>query len=334
MKKAITAIAILSSAFIITNDVITKLSMDEQIVHAAVVNLAMDYDATMDLASLSNNGSTYSIKVNAAAKALLAGDRTVAVQQFGNYLKAYISSAAFKNDFAKALGNMPVLKDSSFYQKQYDSIVKLANNSFETAKKQMAKPLPGGDPSKLAAGVDKNIQMALDMIEKNPQLLAQSGMTKEQFIAQMNGGKAAMVQAKPALDKASKAKDSASKLAMAQLPDILKDMEVEKNETIANAKTQRNEAWQNIPTDRERYTEEIVLYNKKKDYKTNLKKALQNFLAQTANIDFAAALTPNKRFVNNAYEAKSNIWKACYRAGIQATQSARAFAQQWITELK
>ncbi|RYE20883.1 MAG: choice-of-anchor D domain-containing protein, partial [Sphingobacteriales bacterium] len=41
-----------------------------------------------------------------------------------------------------------------------------------------------------------------------------------------------------------------------------------------------------------------------------------------------------KRFVNPVYEGKRTEWKQGFRAGKEVTESARAFAQKWLSELK
>lgn len=78
-------------------------------------------------------------------------------------------------------------------------------------------------------------------------------------------------------------------------------------------------------------------YEKWKDPKKVLTARLTDFLNQTKGVDFAAQtkdVNGRKKFVNAAYEGKSDIWKFCYRAGATPTNAARAFAQQWLTELK
>ncbi len=67
-----------------------------------------------------------------------------------------------------------------------------------------------------------------------------------------------------------------------------------------------------------------------------VKKRLQEFLTETEQIDFDAELTTKngkKIFVNRAYESKGNRWKMAYRAGKDVISTARAFAQQWISEI-
>ena len=41
-----------------------------------------------------------------------------------------------------------------------------------------------------------------------------------------------------------------------------------------------------------------------------------------------------KRFVNPIYESKNQEWKQGFRAGKEATEMARAFAKQWLSELQ
>lgn len=68
-----------------------------------------------------------------------------------------------------------------------------------------------------------------------------------------------------------------------------------------------------------------------------VKKRLQEFLAATADVDFAAKTEPKSgkdRFVTAAYEKKPAEWKLAYRAGKEPTEKARAFAKAWLAELE
>ncbi|HET7697110.1 MAG TPA: hypothetical protein VFK57_15470 [Vicinamibacterales bacterium] len=64
---------------------------------------------------------------------------------------------------------------------------------------------------------------------------------------------------------------------------------------------------------------------------------LREFLAVSAEVDFAAALKTTEdgrtRFENPAYEAKSAPWKLCFRAGREATGAARVAVAEWLKEL-
>jgi hypothetical protein len=72
------------------------------------------------------------------------------------------------------------------------------------------------------------------------------------------------------------------------------------------------------------------------DAKTALRQALQRFLQASEGVDFEAPLKLGEyrsTFSNPAYEAKPEAWKACFRAGRQATEAARAYAKAWLAEL-
>lgn len=64
---------------------------------------------------------------------------------------------------------------------------------------------------------------------------------------------------------------------------------------------------------------------------------LQKMLDATRDIDYNAGLVEKygkKRFVNPAYESKNQEWKQGFRAGKDVTESARTFAQNWLSELQ
>ena len=92
-----------------------------------------------------------------------------------------------------------------------------------------------------------------------------------------------------------------------------------------------------------KYAEAEYQENLKKweeDYPANpsvlIRKQLNNFLEQSNGIDFAAKLTDRngkKYFVNPDYEQKPEVWKRCFRAGFDATATARQQAQSWLSEL-
>ncbi|MBS1563703.1 MAG: hypothetical protein JST39_04905, partial [Bacteroidetes bacterium] len=67
-----------------------------------------------------------------------------------------------------------------------------------------------------------------------------------------------------------------------------------------------------------------------------IKMRLKNFLDLTADIDFNAELVSRGRvqkFASPVLEAKSDLWKRCFRSGRETITAARAYAQQWLKEL-
>lgn len=70
-----------------------------------------------------------------------------------------------------------------------------------------------------------------------------------------------------------------------------------------------------------------------------VKQRLEAFLTMTATVNFEAATkkdSNNKRivFADPVYESKPYNWKFCYRLGKETIQEARAFAKEWLQELK
>lgn len=90
---------------------------------------------------------------------------------------------------------------------------------------------------------------------------------------------------------------------------------------------------------KKRYEEEMALWEKNMpaDYKLVIKERLERMLTLTAGVDYDAALKDkyNKKvFVNATYERKPAEWKMAFRAGKEITELTRAFAQNWLNELK
>jgi hypothetical protein len=64
---------------------------------------------------------------------------------------------------------------------------------------------------------------------------------------------------------------------------------------------------------------------------------LRRFLDLSRDIDYSARLVERDkkmRFADPALESKPRDWKLCFRAGKAATDTARAVAQKWLSELE
>ena len=61
---------------------------------------------------------------------------------------------------------------------------------------------------------------------------------------------------------------------------------------------------------------------------------LKEFLDISATVNFDAKLTADRSFVDQKDENEIGEWKFLYRAGKPAVDTARAFAQDWLKELK
>ena len=69
------------------------------------------------------------------------------------------------------------------------------------------------------------------------------------------------------------------------------------------------------------------------DAKELIKQRLTEFLEVSATVDFDAQLN-GSMFANPTYEAKSQQWKMCFRAGKAVVTAAREEAQTWLKELE
>jgi hypothetical protein len=81
--------------------------------------------------------------------------------------------------------------------------------------------------------------------------------------------------------------------------------------------------------------EEQTSWNKH-NLRAVLKPKLNFLVAEAETVDFAAQTVrqgDKLKFVNPAYEKKSDIWKACYRAGRAPTSAVLEIARGWLKEL-
>lgn len=92
---------------------------------------------------------------------------------------------------------------------------------------------------------------------------------------------------------------------------------------------------QQFAADQQSYKEQLAEWNAQypADHRVAVKKQLREFLEVSKSVDYSAKLN-GRRFASEAYEDKPSEWKLCYRAGKEPVEKARAFAAQWLAELK
>lgn len=117
---------------------------------------------------------------------------------------------------------------------------------------------------------------------------------------------------------------------------MLADAESPTNPMIQNYKKNYPDM---LKSNSESYAASLAQWEK--EYPSNhlafVQKRLEAFLDYTKDIDFNAALVSKNGkqvFVNPAYEHQNNYWKMAFRAGREVVEPARAFAQQWLAEIK
>lgn len=91
--------------------------------------------------------------------------------------------------------------------------------------------------------------------------------------------------------------------------------------------------------DQNNHQKELAAYDQKypADPRVLIAKRLREFLDLAKDVRFDAKLVPagggQMRFADPQYEAKSDQWKLCYRAGKEPVEAARAFAQEWLNQI-
>ena len=93
-----------------------------------------------------------------------------------------------------------------------------------------------------------------------------------------------------------------------------------------------------VEEDKKRYEEDLKEWEQRypADPRALIKRRISEFLAASAGIDYAAKLVPRGDkmvFASDAYEQKPPEWKLCFRAGKEASEAARSFAQAWLAEM-
>lgn len=92
-------------------------------------------------------------------------------------------------------------------------------------------------------------------------------------------------------------------------------------------------------SDQKAYEDRVKAHEKRfpPDPRTLIARRLQEFLAVSQDVDFAAKLVAagsKMNFADPKYEDQKSEWKLCYRAGKEATSAARQAAQAWLAALK
>lgn len=155
------------------------------------------------------------------------------------------------------------------------------------------------------------------------------------------------VQMKEELNTAQAEQREALKQMEAQIPTMPKEMQAQMRETLAQMKRDMTSMPRISDADLEASAAQEAQRSKAEtarreaavpaDPKVKLREALKGFLAATDGVDYGAAIqVQNGRrvFANRALEAKPGPWKMAFRAGKEPAEAARAFARNWLAELK
>ena len=230
-------------------------------------------------------------------------DEKIANSIIGGYLDAY----GAKNVKNIALGNRSALaKDLLSYTKQYVNSDAFKKGYVELKERNKPAPIQKEEtPDEMRTHMIKNAKEGLQSAEETLKKAAPE--FKKIFEENVDYSRKNLKEAE---DPANKYQNAYKK----NYPELVKSQE--------QSEKYRLEEWE------KQYPSNYLLF---------VKVRLQQFLIETKEIDFTAELTEKngkKIFVKPVYERKGNRWKMAFRAGKEVVEPARAFAGQWIGEIK
>lgn len=255
-------------------------------------------------------GLTYNMQQ--ACKKLPPVIREATVAAAAQQLRAYIESPAFKNDYDTYLANTYPMETFNAAGEKWEQMRK---SKEEDLTNTMNLQVPGFDAAQtFAQQLDAEIAMDSNLLAMDDTQLNGTHLDKNNFRKDIADNK--MLKNLFAKDKAAFKKKY---VEIAAARDVRNEMLNEKNEIeTANAANKAK-------------------INGLGNYKSVLRKQLQQFIDQTAGIDFNAQLKQQgdiKVFVNPGYESKPGDWKFYYRCGREYVTSARKFAQDWLKSMQ
>lgn len=248
----------------------------------------------------------FSSSVKSACRSLAPDAQAVAIRKAGVFMKAYFNNEDFQKRYAESMAKRYPKLETTVSEKRKEEI-----------RANRLKGVQGLQAKDMEPIVDIQIQSAETFVGMESMLPSMPAEQRADFRRQIEDGKrnaAFFKKIKPLLKTDMEAFKK-------QYAEFLANDEIRQSEeTLArNAKSNADEL------------------EKLKDPKKVLTARLTDFLNQSRGVDFAAPtkeVNGRKKFVNAAYEGKSDVWKFCYRMGATPTNTARAFAQQWLAELK
>lgn len=257
-----------------------------------------------------------------------------------------LSASYFIDDKLKGLLKQFNTEEESAKSDIFYSVI---GNSFYLPNAGVLKKLSTGDRIGVIEAVGKNVKEYLSSKEfiekynemreerkpKAPEQLKSSNQAKEEQRKNLENNIKEMEKNKATLPKEMQAQmDEVIKTFKQQLKELDDPNNPMYSSEMDDFTKESNK--QNLAEHKEK------IADWEKEYPINnpkplIKKWLKSFIDIANDVDFNAqtAQDENKkiRFVNSKYEYKSNIWKLLYRAGKEPTNSAKKFAQTWLSSL-
>lgn len=244
--------------------------------------------------------------VKDACKSIPPENQAAAVNKMGGFMKSYFTSEDFQKRYSDWLSKSFPQTEATISEKRKAEIRAYRLKDVQNLTVENVEPL-----------VEMQIQSAETFAGMENMLSSLPAEQRADFKKQIENGKknaAFFKKVKPLLksDFPEFKKQYAEHLALDEIAQAEQQL-VARNKSNA------------------------IELQKWQDPKKVLSARLTEFLEKSKGVDFEAQtkdVNNRKKFVNGAYESKSDIWKFCYRIGKTPTNTARAFAQQWLAELK
>lgn len=277
------------------------------------VNIPEFKDKILDLAA-TNSFSGFSYYAPKTVKdfvlKLPASEQATMARAVGLFAKNFINSASFKEEFTKKLDANKQSTDPNSTQLK-EEYAYFYGQQLNEANENLAS----GVFSDLFFDSNKQMADAIRGTLNNPNPYGDTPEGKAQYEAEIGPIRQAVNDAD----------------AITALKSLLKTNKVEfaKKYAAIKAKAELNEKIRSI-------IEKNKEIDAMKDFKSNIKAQLQQFLDESADVDFSAKVSMIngvREFENEEYSRKTFIWKQCYRMGKPAATEFRKIAEDWVNEL-
>jgi hypothetical protein len=260
----------------------------------------------------------YSQAIKKACMSIPAAEQATAAKALGKMVKSLVMSTSFKTDYEKNLmqnlqtadRNSPEMKER--YESEYNSQMQ----SIESMIK-----IPNFTDQLFAMQQNMSETSRKTLVDLNAKDLSSASAEDVKLVKNMQ------TTFKRSADNAD---------AILKLKPLVKSNPAEFSKQYAKIMAEQS-VQSELDSKREDNARIMEEAAEKKDYKANIKSQLQQFLDESADIDFGAKVAKQangrEEFTNEEYREKSRIWKQCYRIGKPATMAFREIAQEWIKEL-
>lgn len=260
----------------------------------------------------------YSPYIKKACMSIPAAEQASAAKALGKMVKTFVMAANFKTEYEKSLVQnlRSTDRNSAEMKEKYETDYNSNLESIQTMSKM--QEFTTQIFSMHEASVDGNKKALEDMNTKD---LSNASAEEAKMI------KSLKVMYKRGIENSE---------AILKIKPLLKSNPAEFNKQYAKIMAEQSVQTE-IDGNKENNEQMMAEAAEKKDYKANIKSQLQQFLDESADVDFGAKVVKQANgredFESDSYREKSRIWKQCYRIGKPATTAFREVAQEWIKEL-